>query len=82
MLYIRSCTVRSPHLVHTAHRTTGSSFESTTCPVCSTILKLLTRQYDVTEGRLLLNGCVMKDLTLESLRNAVAVVPQVWMRHE
>lgn len=42
----------------------------------STVLKLLTRQYDVTQGSLLLNGCEMRDLTLDSLRAAVAVVPQ------
>ena len=43
----------------------------------STILRLLTRQYDVTEGSVLLNGCDLRDLAMESLRAAVAVVPQV-----
>ncbi|GAX72622.1 hypothetical protein CEUSTIGMA_g78.t1 [Chlamydomonas eustigma] len=42
----------------------------------STILKMLTRQYDVTEGSLYLNGCEIKELSLDSLRNNVAVVPQ------
>ena len=43
----------------------------------STILRLLTRQYDVTEGSVLLNGVDLRDLAMESLRAAVAVVPQV-----
>jgi len=42
----------------------------------STILKLLTRQYDVSSGSVKLNGVEISDLTLESLRAAVAVVPQ------
>ncbi|GFH09188.1 uncharacterized protein HaLaN_04288, partial [Haematococcus lacustris] len=42
----------------------------------STILKLLTRLYDTDSGEVLLNGVNAKDLKLESLRGAVAVVPQ------
>ncbi|KAJ9529892.1 hypothetical protein QJQ45_022301 [Haematococcus lacustris] len=42
----------------------------------STILKLLTRLYDTDSGEVLLNGVNAKDLRLESLRGAVAVVPQ------
>ena len=42
----------------------------------STILKLVTRLYDVTGGEVLVNGVDVRDLTRESLRKAVAVVPQ------
>ncbi|KAF5840263.1 hypothetical protein DUNSADRAFT_17366 [Dunaliella salina] len=42
----------------------------------STMLKLLTRLYDVSSGAVLLNGVDVRDLKLESLRKAVAVVPQ------
>ena len=64
---------RSTHLLNYC-----SSPRTVPCPsICSTILKLLTRQYDVVEGQVLLNGCYMRDLTIDSLRTAVAVVPQV-----
>ncbi|KLU86992.1 hypothetical protein MAPG_05998 [Magnaporthiopsis poae ATCC 64411] len=42
----------------------------------STILKLLLRFYDVTEGRVLIDGHDIRDVTLESLRAAFGVVPQ------
>ncbi|KAG1664530.1 hypothetical protein FOA52_012997 [Chlamydomonas sp. UWO 241] len=42
----------------------------------STVLKLLTRQYDIVGGSLTMNGVEMRDLTVDSLRSAVAVVPQ------
>lgn len=42
----------------------------------STILKLVTRLYDVTTGSVEVNGVDIKDLTRDSLRAAVAVVPQ------
>lgn len=42
----------------------------------STILKLLLRFYDVTEGRILIDGHDVRDVTLESLRAAFGVVPQ------
>ena len=43
----------------------------------STLLKLLTRQYDVDQGSTVrLNGQDVRDLQLDSLRGAVAVVPQ------
>ncbi|RAL09662.1 ATP-binding cassette Fe/S cluster precursor transporter ATM1 [Aspergillus homomorphus CBS 101889] len=42
----------------------------------STILRLLFRYYDVQEGRILIDGQDIRDVTLESLRKAIGVVPQ------
>jgi ATP-binding cassette subfamily B protein len=42
----------------------------------STLIKLLFRFYDVTGGQVLLNGVNIRDLTLNSLRQHVAIVPQ------
>lgn len=42
----------------------------------STILSLLPRFYDVGEGRILLNGRDVRDVTLRSLREAISIVPQ------
>jgi ATP-binding cassette, subfamily B, bacterial len=42
----------------------------------STVAALVPRLYDPSEGRVLLDGHDARDLTLESLRGAVAVVPQ------
>ena len=42
----------------------------------STISRLLFRFYDVTGGRILLDGHDMRDLTQDSLRAAIGVVPQ------
>jgi ATP-binding cassette subfamily B protein len=42
----------------------------------STILKLVTRLYDAVGGAVKVNGVNVKDLTTDSLRAAVAVVPQ------
>ncbi|MCJ1399436.1 hypothetical protein MMC11_002638 [Xylographa trunciseda] len=42
----------------------------------STILKLLFRFYDVTEGSILIDGQDIRNVTLESLRNCIGVVPQ------
>ncbi|KAA8906424.1 P-loop containing nucleoside triphosphate hydrolase protein [Sphaerosporella brunnea] len=42
----------------------------------STILRLLFRFYDVQSGRILVDGQDIRDVTLESLRKAVGVVPQ------
>jgi ABC-type multidrug transport system fused ATPase/permease subunit len=43
----------------------------------STILKLLTRMYDPSAGRIRIDGQDIRDVTLDSLRSAIAVVPQV-----
>ncbi len=42
----------------------------------STIAHLLTRFYDVTDGRITLDGQDIRDVTLESLRRQVLAVPQ------
>lgn len=42
----------------------------------STILRLLFRYYDVQEGRILIDGQDIRDLTVDSLRRAIGVVPQ------
>lgn len=42
----------------------------------STILKLVFRFYDVTSGRILIDGQDISKVSLESLRKAVSVVPQ------
>lgn len=42
----------------------------------STILRLLFRFYEVDEGRILIDGQDIRDITLESLRQAIGVVPQ------
>ncbi|KAF4631201.1 hypothetical protein G7Y89_g6941 [Cudoniella acicularis] len=42
----------------------------------STILRLLFRFYDVQEGRILIDGQDIRNVTLESLRKAIGVVPQ------
>jgi ATP-binding cassette subfamily B (MDR/TAP) protein 7 len=42
----------------------------------STILRLLFRSYDVQEGRILIDGQDIREVSLESLRKAIGVVPQ------
>lgn len=42
----------------------------------STILSLISRLYDVEHGEVLIDGKSIKNVNLESLRNAIAVVPQ------
>jgi ATP-binding cassette subfamily B (MDR/TAP) protein 7 len=42
----------------------------------STILRLLFRSYDVHEGRILIDGQDIRDVTVESVRRAIGVVPQ------
>ncbi|KAL6928739.1 Iron-sulfur clusters transporter atm1, mitochondrial [Hanseniaspora valbyensis] len=42
----------------------------------STILKLIFRFYDPSQGEILIDGVNIKDLDLDNLRKAVAVVPQ------
>jgi ATP-binding cassette, subfamily B, heavy metal transporter len=42
----------------------------------STINRLLFRFYDVTAGRILIDGRDIRDITQQSLRNAIGVVPQ------
>ena len=42
----------------------------------STILRLLFRSYDVDQGRILIDGQDIRDVTVESVRKAIGVVPQ------
>jgi ATP-binding cassette subfamily B protein len=42
----------------------------------STIVKLLFRQYDPTSGEILIDGTPIREVTLNSLRNALCLVPQ------
>lgn len=42
----------------------------------STLLRLIVRLYDPSQGRIVLNGVDVRNLTQSSLRNSVAVVPQ------
>lgn len=42
----------------------------------SSVLRLLTRMYDVTEGRISIDGQDISKVTLSSLRQAICVVPQ------
>ena len=43
----------------------------------STIVRLLYRFYDPQDGRILMAGHDIQDLTIDSLRKAIGVVPQV-----
>jgi len=43
----------------------------------STLLRLLFRFYDPQEGRILIDGQDIRDVSLDSLRRAIGVVPQV-----
>ena len=42
----------------------------------STLLRLILRVYDVTSGKVKIDGYDLRDLTLSSLRSSVAVIPQ------
>ena len=56
-------------------RCVTSSFHFT-CYSKSTIVRLLYRFYDPKDGRILVGGTNIQDVTLESLRETIAVVPQ------
>ncbi len=43
----------------------------------STVLKLLFRFYDATGGAILINGRSIRDYTVKSLRQHIAIIPQV-----
>jgi ATP-binding cassette subfamily B protein len=48
----------------------------------TTIVKLLTRLYDVTSGRILLDGIDLRDYDVEELRKNIAVIFQDFVRYE
>ena len=43
----------------------------------STIVRLLYRFYDPLEGKILINGQDIRDVSLKSLRKSIGIVPQV-----
>ena len=45
----------------------------------STVVKLIDRFFDVTEGSILVNGVDVKDLSFETLRHEIGIVPQKGM---
>lgn len=49
-------------------------------PVCSTIIRLLLRFYDVDSGAVLIDGVNVKKFTQESLRTEIGVVAQDTVR--
>jgi ATP-binding cassette subfamily B protein len=48
----------------------------------TTLVKLLTRLYDPTEGRILLDGRDLRDYSLEDLHSQIGVIFQDFMRYE
>jgi ATP-binding cassette subfamily B protein len=48
----------------------------------TTLTKLLARLYDPTEGRILLDGVDLREYDLESLRSAIAVIFQDFVRYD
>jgi len=48
----------------------------------TTLVKLLTRLYDPTGGRILLDGVDLRDYRIEDLRHEIAVIFQDYMRYE
>ena len=42
----------------------------------STVASLLPRFYEVTDGRIVIDGCDIREVTMESLREQVGIVPQ------
>jgi ATP-binding cassette subfamily B protein len=48
----------------------------------TTLTKLLTRLYDPTEGRVLLDGIDLREYDIDSLRNAIGVIFQDFVRYD
>jgi ATP-binding cassette subfamily B protein len=48
----------------------------------TTLVKLITRLYDPTEGRILLDGADLRDYRLEELQSQIGVIFQDFMRYE
>jgi ATP-binding cassette, subfamily B, bacterial len=48
----------------------------------TTIVKLITRLYDVTEGQILLDGVDLRDYSIEDLHHQIGVIFQDFMRYE
>ena len=47
----------------------------------TTLIKLLTRLYDPTEGRILLNGVDIREFEIESLRKTIGIIFQEFIRY-
>jgi ATP-binding cassette, subfamily B, bacterial len=48
----------------------------------TTVVKLITRLYDVTEGQILLDGIDLRDYSVEDLHHEIGVIFQDFMRYE
>jgi ATP-binding cassette subfamily B protein len=48
----------------------------------TTVVKLITRLYDVTEGQILLDGIDLRDYSIEDLHHEIGVIFQDFMRYE
>ena len=48
----------------------------------TTVVKLITRLYDVTEGQILLDGVDLRDYSVEDLHHEIGVIFQDFMRYE
>ena len=48
----------------------------------TTVVKLLTRLYDLTAGRILLDGIDLREYSVEDLHNQISVIFQDFMRYE
>ena len=48
----------------------------------TTVVKLVTRLYDVTEGQILLDGVDLRDYSIEDLHHEIGVIFQDFMRYE
>lgn len=48
----------------------------------TTVVKLITRLYDVTEGQILLDGVDLRDYSIEDLHHEIGVIFQDFMRYE
>ncbi len=60
----------------TAHKGETVAFIGSTGSGKSTLINLVPRFYDATEGDIFIDGVNIKDYTLESLRNKIGYVPQ------
>lgn len=64
------------HISFTAHRGDTIAFIGSTGSGKSTLVNLVTRLYDVTEGHILVDGVDVKDMKQNTLRHKVGFVPQ------
>lgn len=60
----------------TAHKGETVAFIGSTGSGKSTLINLIPRFFDVTEGKIMLDGVDIRDMTLKDLRNRIGYVPQ------